>query len=551
MCILFLSFFQACDSFEEAPLDILTDDTVWDTQDSLGIYAQRYLYGIYLQLPTLHNRIGNDYLDSGTDDGMSSIDKKDDGSVNSFRSGAISTRNVVDGGAWNKNYTGIRRANVLLANIDKINLNEALKGNKVQWKAEARFLRAFFYFELIKRWGGVPLVGDKVFGIDDKVDIPRNTIDECINYILSELDAVYDDLFDPKGLADLNIGRANKGAVNALRSRLLLYIASPLYNKNGDIQKWKDAASAAKQVIDMNTYSLHSSFKTLFYTIKNPESIFLFESGQSTSVETNNGPIGYQSTSYKLKGYTSPSQNLVDAFLTIEGKKINDPDSKYDPQKPYNDRDPRLALTVFLNGSPWLKRKVEVYEGGLDKPNGNQYQTKTGYYLRKFMGAYENSDNVANTHHSYIIFRYAEILLNYAESLNESDPTGSKLEIEDALKDIRKRAGIEEGSNNRYGIPEVYSQDEMRDIIRNERRIELAFEEHRFWDIRRWETAEVVMNEPIKGVIVTKQKNGTFKYEVKDIQNSVFDKNRMYWLPIPYSEIKANPNMVQNPGWNY
>jgi hypothetical protein len=149
------------------------------------------------------------------------------------------------------------------------------------------------------------------------------------------------------------------------------------------------------------------------------------------------------------------------------------------------------------------------------------------------------------------MFRYAEILLSYAEALNEYDPVGSKEAIEDALIQIRKRAGIQAGDDNRFGLPLACTQEEMRSIIHNERRIELAFEEHRFYDIRRWKIAENVMNTPVEGMKITKLGDNSFNYERITVQNSVFDAGKMYWFPIPYYEITSNPQLEQNPGWNY
>lgn len=549
LSVIFSLFVQSCDSFEEEPLDVVSEEKLWQSADSTATYPIRYLYGIYTELPSLHNRLNNDYLDSGTDNGMPSMNKSNQGNVNAFRNNGISARNVVDVDTWGNCYEGIRRANVFLAHIDGAVTSAALAPMKPTWKAEVRFLRAFFYFELVKRWGGVPMLGDKVFWENDKIQIARSSVDACVTYILSELEAIEGDLFTAKGLADLNIGRITDGAAKALKSRVLLYMASPLYNTENSSVKWELAAKAAKDVMDMNVYSLHSSYTTLFTTIKNTESIFIKEAANSTTVETNNSPVGYQSLSHSCKGYTSPSQSLVDSYLTLDGKLITDAGSGYDDQDPFNNRDPRLKASIFYNGSPWLGRNVQTYEGGMDKPNGSTPQTKTGYYLRKFMGAFESSSVFGNTPHAFSIIRYAEILLNYAEALNEYDPS-QKTEIEGALIKIRDRAGINAGSDGRYGLPTTYDQLEMRKIIQNERRIELAYEDHRFFDIRRWKTAETVMNQPIKGMKIVNT-NGTLNYQVVEVEKSTFDKTRMYLSPIPQVEMYANPLLEQNPGWNY
>ena len=552
-CFLSISIFQSCDSFENEPINRIGDEDVWASIDSTGTHLMNFLNGMYFYLPGLHNRIYDDYLDSGTDDGLPTVDKTSSqtNNVDAFRNGRISAQNVVDESRWKDNYTGIRQANIFLANVDRAYLDASKRAMVKTWKAEARFLRAFYYFDLIKRWGGVPIVGDKVFTLDDDLNMPRNTFDQCVEYILSELNAVENDLYSINGLADANIGRATNGAAIALRARVLLYAASPLNNPSNDLAKWEKAAAEAKKIIDMPAYSLHSSFQSLFYTLKNTETIFIKESATSNNVELNNSPVGYQTASYACKGYTSPSQGLVDAFLTLDGKMINDEGSGYNPQNPYANRDPRLKETVFYNGQTWLSRTVETFEGGLDKPNQMYPQTKTGYYLRKFMGNNETATSLSSTHHSFIIMRYAEILLSYAEALNEYNPAGSKTQIEDAIIQIRKRAGINAGSDSRYGLPANYTQSQMREIIRNERRIELAFEEHRFFDIRRWKTAEFVMNTPVTGMKITKLANGTFSYEKINVQNSTFDGTKMYLFPIPYSEIVGNSKMTQNPGWNY
>ena len=193
---------------------------------------------------------------------------------------------------------------------------------------------------------------------------------------------------------------------------------------------------------------------------------------------------------------------------------------------------------------------METFEGGKDKPGGIVVQTKTGYYMRKFMGKFESTAAYANTTRHMIHFRYAETLLNYAEALNEA--SGPVKAVYDNLVLIRKRAGIKAGTNNLYGIPAgVTDKNVMRKIIQNERRIEMAFEEQRFWDIRRWKIAEDVMNKPLEGMKIEKKTDGSFAYTRFTAATSTFDASRMYWYPVPYSEIETNPNMRQNAGWEY
>ena len=570
----------ACNTFEAEPLEWNLEADVTNPQDSTAINMKKLHQEIYASLPGLHTRLSNSYLDAATDDGVPTRDKGGNGSLENYRNGNLSPENIasLDGNAWENFYKGIRRANLFLEKIEGYPSSTQLTKIEIKRrKAEARFLRAYFYFELMKRWGGVPLLGDRVINYDEDWNIARSSIDECAQYILDEISeenpsSCYADLYDVEEMPEDMVGRMNKGAAKALYSRLKLYLASPLYNSDNVQSKWQEAADAAKAVIDMGVYDLHYTaekkeedtadptpgFLALFgdntsFTTLNKETIMMKEAAGNTSLESDNSPCGYQRN--KCKGLTSPSQNLVDAFLMLDGKRIGDPTSKYkyDPQNPYANRDPRLAHTVFCNGDIWLKRPVETFNGGLDRSNKpGLFTTQTGYYLRKFLGLNETKvDNSGfnGAYHHYQIFRYAEILLNYAEALNEVG--GDETEIENCLIQLRKRAGIEPGDDGRYGLPTGYSRQEMREIIRNERRIELAFEEHRFWDIRRWKIAEDVMNEPVKGVEIYKQADGSFLYNYDVVvRTSVFDE-RMYWYPIPRGEMNGNTKLTQNPGWNY
>lgn len=531
ICLLFA--FGCSKKFEAEPLDRITGDLIFDPIDKNADYAKQFLNGTYLLLPDWYNRIDGSFLDAGTDDAVPS---RIGTQAEFYRTGRISSTTLPDD-VWSKNYLGIRRANLFLSKVDVVPTTAVLK---TQFKAEARFLRAYFYFELVKRWGGVPLIGDKVFTINDDINVPRNTLDECYAYIVAELDAIKSSLL-PYAISDGDWGRANIGAAMALKSRVLLYAASPLSNPTNNTQKWTLAAQAAADVKALG-YTLVTDWVANFNATKNTEFIFIKQNALNTNIEINNGPIGY----LQGVGLTSPSQNLVDAFLMLDGKAISDAGSTYDSNNPYLNRDPRLTATIMHNSKNWLGRPVETFEGGQDKPGGNRTQTRTGYYLRKFMGKFETSTSYTNQAHHVILLRYAEILLNHAEALNESG--GAVADIVNNLVLIRKRAGILPGSNNLYGLSLTLSKDELRKIIQNERRIELAFEEHRTWDLRRWKLAEIELNKPVRGVQIIK--NGTaFSYAYFNAANAVFDA-KMYWYPIPQAEILANNKMVQNPGWS-
>jgi starch-binding outer membrane protein, SusD/RagB family len=540
--ILITTTFFSCKKYEVVPLENIDINIVFDPMDKNGVYALQYLNNIYSELPRPGSlRIGFGVLDAATDDATAS-------SVNT----AIETMQVGRWGAFNNPddnwagcYRGIRKVNIFLANIDTVPI---LAAAKVYAKAEARFLRGMFYFELTKRYGGVPLIGNTVLGLQDNLYPPRNTYDECTGYIIAELDAIKN-LLRPDPIADLDLGRATKAAALCLKARTLLYAASSLNNPLNDIAKWQAAANAAREVMDLNVFSLVASYNNVFVTRKNTEVILAYQQGKTTDLEVNFAPVGYLSPNAS-NGYISPSQNLVDAFPSLNGLAINDStNTTYTATAPYANRDPRLALTVFTNGAMWLNRAIQTYEGGLDKPGGTIRQTKTSYYQRKFLANLSTAANYSTQDHNYTIFRYAEILLNYAEAINEA---GNQGEAFTQLKAIRLRAGIPIGTtvDYEYGLKKNMDQVEMRNAIRLERRLEMAFEEQRFWDLRRWKIAEAVLhNQPLRGMVITKDPvTNVLTYTTSTVLTMVFTP-KMYRYPIPYSEIIKNKNLTQNQGW--
>lgn len=591
VCVTGILLLPSCNDFESEPLNVNSEDRVLNPGDSTENSSVKQLfYACYLHLPSLYNRIDNSFLDAAADDALPTAEGK---SLDYWRKGLITAGTGFDAGAWDSGYKGIRKCNLFLNKVDIFPPSSNVPAAMLKMmKAEARLLRAYYYFEMLKRWGGIPLLGDRVLTAEDDLNIPRNSREDVAGYITNEISpdvegSCYNDLHaaqskvnnnDPDNMGS-SIGRVNQGVALALLSRLHLYMASDLYTEdlNGAEKqaRWEKAAYWAKKLIDLNVYALFDnqmqySRQFAFSGQDDPaegsaikEVIMVkLASGVSTSIELANSPIGYQfqSTSGELtktNGATSPSQNLVDAFLMADGKSIYnnydpeqgiDPQSGYDDQKPYDNRDPRLKRFIFYNGSKWLNQFVQTWDGGKHRgeQQGNTY-TRTGYYLRKFSAQDFEVATSFNTsyYHHYQIFRYGEILLNYAEAMNESDPT-NHTEIEKGIIALRKRGGILPGVDGRYGLPAAYDQNLMRRIIRNERRIELCFEEHRFWDIRRWKIAEDVLNKPVRGVRISKE--GVYSYE--DVMNSAFDK-KMYWYPIPREEMYGDKALTQNPGWTF
>jgi hypothetical protein len=564
--------FMACQKqYETQPLgEQISLDYAFNTKDSAGQLALTFLSTCYLEaLPNGHNRVGGDYLDAASDDAISN--KLTVSAVQQMATAAFSAASPNSDDDWTHNYSAIRDCNVFINDIYRVPLAEKLQSGRpaiAAYRSEARFLRAWEYFELVKRYGGVPLLGDNVFTITQNVQLPRNNFSDCINYIVSECDNIKDSLRTLSDITGSSYGRITKGAALALKAEALLLAASPLYNggnidpsnpltgyTNYDATRWQTAAQAAQDVISMGAYGLMQNFKDVFTNQAQPigannESIFWVQVGTNNSVEQSNSPIGYSGAG--AQGNTGPTQNLVDAFPTDSGYAITDPASGYDPTNPYANRDPRLTATIFCNGTSfWLNRAVQTFDGGLDKPGGSLIQTKTGYYMRKFMGPWETvtgTSQFGNTFHDYIYFRYAGILLDWAEATNEF--SGPSAAVYNVLFQLRARAGIFPGTNVNYGLAANMDQPTMRAAIQNERRIEMAFEEKRYWDLRRWKNAAAAYNSaPLTGMDIQAQPNQPLTYNRVPVLTSHFNDPGMYFYPIPYAEVVKNPQMRQNPTW--
>jgi hypothetical protein len=328
----------------------------------------------------------------------------------------------------------------------------------------------------------------------------------------------------------------------ALKARLLLYAASPLYN----VGSWADAAAAAKAVIDLSQYSLAADYSKLFLTAGSSEIIFARQyaiGARHVCLEIANGANGYNGWA----GNT-PLQNMVDAYEMNNGKVITDATSGYDAQNPYENRDARFYATILYNGASYRGSTVQTYTpGGKDSQDGpsNWNTSKTGYYLRKFMddnNPIDNPWNVAGLQ-PWIYLRYAEVLLNYAEAQNEA--VGPDASVYSAVNLVRQRASV-----NQPALLAGLSQSDMRDAIRRERQVELAFEEHRFYDVRRWKIADVTENVPAYGVTVVVGTGGSYVYTRKVALSGRLFAEKNYWLPIPRAEIQAsNDQLSQNFGY--
>ncbi|MBL7965825.1 MAG: RagB/SusD family nutrient uptake outer membrane protein [Prolixibacteraceae bacterium] len=525
-----LLFTTSCDflkfDFYDGPV---TEDQFWKLNNS----ARGQLNRGYAYLLDGYNRYDGAMLAAGCDEAVNS---NLNSSVNTFNNGTWSPLRTIDD-AYANYYNGIRQVNVFLANAKKANIIPMTDIPRL--RGEAFFLRAYFHFELLKRYGGVVIV-NKVYNTTDDIDLPRNTFTETVNQILADCDSA--SLVLPLAIAQSaasDKGRATKAAALALKSRTLLYAASPLNNTGNDVVLWQKAAAVAKELIDSKAHALLPSYANIFnYSVAayNTEVIFATAANARNDIETNNAPISYDGA----LGRTNPTQELVDAYEMKTGLLITDPASGYDPANPYLNRDPRLGLSIFYNGSVFKSVAVNTTVGGKDGSDKSVNATKTGYYMAKFLSSSATWNQVTNTtvRRPWVLFRYAEILLNYAEAQNEA--VGPDASVYDAVNQVRKRAGI-------ANLPVGLTQAQMRDRIRNERRVELAFEEHRFFDVRRWKIGDQVFAKPVTGMKIVA--NGTtLTYQRFTVENRVFSEKN-YRYPVPQSEKDKTTKLAQNEGW--
>jgi hypothetical protein len=381
-----------------------------------------------------------------------------------------------------------------------------------------------------------------VYGLSDTTfKIARNSFDECVTFILKDIDAAVALL--PVSYADdpSNIGRATSVAAMALKSRLLLYAASLLHNPTSDVSKWQAASKASKDAIDFaesNGYTLYqgADYKKIFLEKNNSEILMSYN---FSKVPGGGIDIVCQPNSYGGWSVYTPSQAMVDAFEMNNGKPITDGTSGYDATNPYINRDPRFYADIIFNGATFKGTTVEIFGGGKDSPQGPQgwNATETGYNWRKYMS--ETIDmNKEGSNQNMIIFRLAELYLNYAES---EQALGHDLVARTYVNTIRSRASV-----NMPAITEAGTA--LRDRIRQERRIEMCFEGHRIYDVRRWKIAAVTEAQPLMGVTVTKT-GSTFQYTPKLVRNRVF-KDEYYLWPISRNEMNKNTLLTNNPGYN-
>ena len=541
LVIIVLLFFTSCtkDVLDKEPLDRFSDIAVW--QDEALIKA--FVNNTYRIVP-LGGFTSTALMMAGVTDECfqrgGGSDRINAGNISSSDLGALDFWTS----ATSLNYYDvITKCNLLFSKIEAAPIEETKKNLII---GEMKFLRAFAYFKLVSLHGGVPLI-TKPFTLDDDFNVPRNTYDECMNFVITELDEAANLL--PLDYITSEKGRITKGAALAAKSRALLYMASPLNNPSNDLAKWQAAGDAAKAVIDLNKYALFSNYKNLFLKANsyNAEVIWSRPFNSTSDPESARAERSLFPNSYGGASQACPLQNLIDDYEMLSGKLPKD-DPDYDSQNPYVNRDPRFYASILYDGATFQGTQVETFlPKGKDSPEGTrspQNSSPTAYNVRKFVdeaiinpGSLPGTDPQGNS--PWIFFRYAEILLNYAEAMYF---LGDEVTCRQYINLVRSRPGV--------NMPPVTESGEaLLTRLQNERRIELAFEECRYFDVRRWKIAPVVLNIPGKRIQIIKNlTTGIKTFTVVDFNpRAFFDRN--YLVPIPQSEINRNALLIQNPGY--
>lgn len=540
--------------------DLKTKDNVYEYFAS----TKQVLTKVYSYLPQDFGVIGGAMRDCASDDAEYGASG---GEVQDFNTGNWSATNTIDD-AWNL-YEGIRAANSFLAELETVDFSryqysttyEKQMKQLATFAPQARVLRATYFFELARRYGDIAMPLE-VLDMEADRTIGKTAFADVIQFIANEcsqcaplLPASYKET-----VYDGEVGRVTRGYALALKSKALLYAASPLHNPSMNVDKWKASVQAAWDLIHANENELNNLYKLDPNGVANNatslEAVLMNRSNNSWSFELKNFPIRFtEGKRANPATGTFPSQNLVDAFETKNGYAVTltangfvSEDPAFNPAAPYSNRDPRFERTVLADGMAFKEGAIDVKTGGLDYLPVTEGGTPTGYFLKKYIQeatTFKTGEEVQEKH-SWVIYRYAETLLTYAESMiyafkdpNYKDGTYTKSALE-ALNEVRKNVGMPAKTTS--------DMTEFIQMLRNEWRVEFAFEDHRFWDVRRWKIGAETQRE-LYGVKIS-EKDASKSY-------SRFLYERRQWrqgmelYPIPQEKLFVNTNLnPQNTGWN-
>ena len=544
---LFVALASGCsDMLDIKPTSFISDEAIWKDK----VLIDKFVANTYGSMLCGFNRctagFGQNWsmswagnMDSATDDFASVSDSPIYTQLNKDAITAQSCPFVSE--IWIQEYLVIRKCNTIIERVAGVDDKVLTAKEKLRIDAEARFLRAFCYFDLGRTFGKAPLIL-KAQNLEEDLLVAPSSFAEIVEFVKDECDLYADNL--PLTYPEEEAGHATKGAFLALKSRALLYLASPL-NSEDDARKWDDAAVAAQAVMDLHVYELYKMGETPYRSMEFDKTAankeVIFERRFSFPEAPHNIHMMWSLDAEDAGSWNGlyPTQNLVDAYETIDGKLIDDPtNTMYDAQDPYSNRDARFYQSIIYNGSTWetylmsmVTNTVDPSKNGSCKPRLGK--ARCGYGPKKFIEELDPSTNIYGGYaqsNNWPYFRYAEVLLNYAEAKNESLSVPDE-SVYNAVNEVRARS-------NQPNLPTGLSKEEMRKRIKNERRVELLLEEHRFYDLRRWKDGNVLA-EPIMGMNIYNN-NITLKYEISKVEDRVFT-GEHYYLPIPLSEQEKNP----------
>ncbi len=530
-----------------------TRDEEW-TYEYFANGIKNMVFDVYAQLYNGEFDPNSAYFLAGaTDEAQYALET---GAVNNYTNGGWSAANPYSN-IWTKSYTALADIHMYLEKIDQADISEwQYNPDYAKWAQqleifpyELRFLRAYFYFELFRAYGDVPLVTTTLTNMQAN-SVERTPADQIVKFIVDELDAVAPYLpVSYVNEAEAEIGRATRVAAFALKARTLLYAASPLFNPSNDASKWAKAAEACKFFLDnAETWGLKlSAYGSLWGhdAFFNPELIFGLGRGESNDFEKANFPIGVENAS----SGNCPTQSFIDQYEYADNGETfghrYPGEIDLNTVDPYEGLDPRFALTVVKNGDEWptngaQKKVIETFVGGFNA--APKYgATPTGYYLKKYVdgSSVTTANNQVTRRHTWILFRLAEMYLDFAEAAFHA--TGSAndatygMSANQAINILRNRSDIQ--------MP-AFAEDGDAWVARYERErlVELAFENHRFWDVRRWKKGpqyfRTIQVATIGSDLTLTRSTVTRQWD-----------DKYYFYPIPQTELKKNSNLTQNQGW--
>lgn len=525
VCMLLLT--GCSDKLNLNPLDQLSNETFWNTENDARLALMgAYAHGSFGSRGDIGFMVFDTYLslDAMTDNG-----NEKDAILTHFNNGELTAANKTVNDLWSSAYKRIGVANNFLANIDQVEMDQAKKD---EMKAEARFLRAYFYFNLFTYWGGVPLVTQPLT-ISEANNLTRSSKVEVVEFTINELSEAINHLPDTR--PDSEYGRVTKVAAEVILGRILMAG-----------KRWGEAAQVYKEIIDRSLYVIDDDYAALFLSgnERSGEIILPIKYAQD-SYET---AIQRAVVPFQAGGWHqyNPFNELIEDYPMIDGKSIHE-SPLYDPNNPYENRDPRLDMSMFIPGrTVW---KGQVFDLHPDAGAAWRLTDRdwSGYGLRKFADQ-NHTGAIQNYGGDFPMLRYAEVLISYLESKIEAGDAIDQTLLDQTINKLRNRASV--------GVAPVTTTDPqiLLEIVRRERRIELAFEGLRLYDLHRWEISHIKMNGWFHGMKLTNDpanytalpvnENGYFRYIGKQ-----FRENADYNWPIPLRELEINPTLEQNPGY--